>query len=571
MANRLKMAKIDTILALYQRRWSIRRIAKELGIHRDTVARHIEVTTQAGPPLGAVADVHICTAAKPATPEEGAHGGKLGHPQGGRSEVKLGQAPIGSAVSKLGQALIGSAASPEAATAGVALPELPRASAAPKQLSLCEPWRPFIEGQWAAGLSAQRIYQDLVSEHGFAGKYHSVRRFVRRLGQSQPLPFRRLECAPGEEAQVDFGSGVPIRLADGSKRRTHVFRIVLSHSRKGYSEAVYRQTTDEFLRCLENALGHFGGVPKVLVLDNLKAGVEQPDWFDPELNPKLRSFAEHYGLAVLPTKPRTPRHKGKIESGIGYVKKNSLKGRVFASLDEQNQHLLAWETTVADVRIHGTIRQQVAQVFAQIERAALQLLPSERFPCFQEGRRAVHRDGHIEVARAYYSVPPEYLGHTVWVRWDGRLVRIFNQRLEALAVHVRCEPGRFSTQATHISAEKISGIERGAEWLLRQVRRLGPETTRWAQAMLSARGIEGLRVLQGLRQLGDRHPSENLEKACQIALSHASYRLRTLRQLLQRQTHCQEVFEFMNEHAIIRPLSDYGQLVRQAILKEKAP
>jgi hypothetical protein len=377
-----------------------------------------------------------------------------------------------------------------------------------------------------------------------------------------------MECAPGDEAQVDFGAGAPIRQADGTKRRTHVFRIVLSHSRRGYSEAVYRQTTEEFLRCLENAFHHFGGTTKVLVLDNLKAGVEQPDWFDPELNPKLRSFAEHYGLAVLPTRPRTPRHKGKIESGVGYVKKNALAGHVFASLDEQNRHLLTWETTVADVRIHGTIRRQVGQVFAEVERAALRSMPVERFPFFQEGRRTVHRDGHVEVARAYYSVPPEYVGRTLWVRWDGRLVRIFNQRLEALTVHVQGAPGSFSTQPAHVAAEKISGVERGAVWLLKQVRLIGKEATGWAQAMLQARGIEGVRVLQGLLHLASRHPRESLEKVCEIALSHASYRLRTLRQLLQRHTPQQDVFDFMNEHAIIRPLSDYGQLVRDAFARQ---
>src|SRR5262249_40145302 len=189
-----------------------------------------------------------------------------------------------------------------------------------EQASLCEPWRQVILAKLEAGLTAQRIYQDLVSEHGFSGKYHSVRRFVRRLGQNAPLPFRRMECAPGEEAQVDFGTGIPIQMPDGKRRRTHVFRIVLSYSRKGYSEVVWRQTVDEFIRSLENAFWHFGGLPRTLVIDNLKAGVLHPDWFDPELNPKLRAFAEHYGTVILPTRPRTPRHKGKIESGVGYVK-----------------------------------------------------------------------------------------------------------------------------------------------------------------------------------------------------------------------------------------------------------
>jgi transposase len=562
MANRLNMAKLDGILALYQRRWSIRRIAKELGVHRDTVARHILVSCQA---IAARAPKEGAANCKIGHSAGGAHGGKTGHPNEGAQEVKLGQALIGSARSPDETA---NAPAPESSTN----PEAPAASAsAPRQVSLCEPWRSVIVAKLQLGLTVQRIHQDLVREHGFAGKYHSVRRFVRRIDQRQPLPFRRMECAAGDEAQVDFGAGIPIRQSDGRLRRTHVFRIVLSHSRKGYSEAVYRQTTEEFLRCLENALHHFGGVPKMLVLDNLKAGVEQPDWFDPELNPKLCSFAEHYGLAILPTRPRTPRHKGKIESGVGYVKKNALKGCQFTSLDEENQHLLDWETTVADVRIHGTIRQQVAKVFTQVERPALQPLPAERFPIFQEGRRTVHRDGHVEVARAYYSVPPEYLGRQVWVRWDGRLVRIFDQKLTSIAVHVRVEAGKFSTQPLHIADQKISAVERGAEWLLVRVRRIGPQTTCWAEAMLQSRGIEGIRVLQGLRHLAERHSHETLEKACQIALSHASYRLRTIRQLLKRSTPSQEVFAFMHEHALIRPLADYSQFVHAAIQGDTMP
>lgn len=199
----------------------------------------------------------------------------------------------------------------------------------------CVPWQAVILTKLEAGLSAQRIYQDLRSEHGFPGSYYSVRRFVRHLDARQELPFRRLECGPGEEAQVDFGTGAPILLPDGKRRRTHVFRIVLSHSRKAYSEAVYRQTTEGFLRCLENAFWHFGGVPQRLVLDNLRAAVSKADWYDPELNPKVRSFGQHYGVVCWPTRPYTPRHKGKVERGVDYVQENALKGRTFASLEEQ--------------------------------------------------------------------------------------------------------------------------------------------------------------------------------------------------------------------------------------------
>jgi Mu transposase, C-terminal domain len=308
-----------------------------------------------------------------------------------------------------------------------------------------------------------------------------------------------------------------------------------------------------------------------LVIDNLKAGVLHPDWFDPELNPKLRAFADYYGVAILPTRPGTPRHKGKIESGIAYVQNNALKGQVFASLDEQNRHLLQWETTVADLRIHGTIRQQVAKVFNEVERAALRPLPVARFPFFHEGQRMVHRDGHIEVAKAYYSVPPEYLARSVWVRWDERLVRVFNQRWEQIALHVKQEPGRFSTQGSHLASEKISGVERGATWLLGRVRLLGPQSSCWAEGVIQNRGIEGVRVLQGLLSLAKKHRCADLEKACALAAASGSYRLRTIRELLKRQAAKQEQFDFMHEHPLIRSLSEYAQLVHDAFGQEGQP
>ena len=437
MANLLKMAISETIRTLHRRGWSQRRIAAELGINRETVARHLR---QADPPP------------KPANAPPGS--------EGADGAAKPANAPTGS-----------EEAHGALQTRALRLParRLIRSLTAAGRASGCEPWRELIAAKCDLGLSAQRIYQDLVADHGFAGSYYAVRRFVHRLEKSHELPFRRIECEPGDEAQIDFGSGAPVVGPDGKRRKTHVLRVVLSHSRKGYSEAVYRQTTDDFLRCLEGAFRHFGGVPRRLVLDNLKAAVKKADWFDPEINPKVRSFGEHYGTVFLPTRPYTPRHKGKVERGVDYVQENALRGRSFAALEEQNRFLRDWELTVADTRVHGTTRRHVGKHFAEVERAALLPLPSEPFPSFREARRTVHRDGHVEVDRAYYSVPPEYLARRVWVRWDARLVRIFNDRMEQLDVHVKQEPGRFSTERSHIAAEKISGVERGAAWQLARV------------------------------------------------------------------------------------------------------
>lgn len=201
-------------------------------------------------------------------------------------------------------------------------------------VSQCEPHRSRIKEWYESGLSIERIHQDLTVSHGFTGSYHSVRRFVKSLKVDEPQRVYRMECEPGQEAQVDYGT---LYLPIGEKRqrkKVHVLLVTLSHSRKSYVEAVLTQNTESFLRSLENAFRHFGGVPQRLCPDNLKAAVIKAHWYEPQLNPKLSSFVEHYGTVILPARPYKPTDKGKVESGVKYVKNNALKGKDFESLSE---------------------------------------------------------------------------------------------------------------------------------------------------------------------------------------------------------------------------------------------
>lgn len=531
MANRLRMAEHNAILGLARLGWSFRRIAAELGVDRETVARHVRAAR--GDPPDSNAAISIA----------------------GSDAAGLGTQDPVDAADRPG--VVGGTGPPDP-NAAISI------AGSAGQRSRCEPFRAVILTQLALGLTAQRIWQDLRAEHGFDASYQSVQRFVKRLRSTTPLPFRRMECSPGEEAQIDFGRGAPIVTPDGKRRRPHLLRIVLSCSRKAYSEIVPRQTTEHFIRAIENAFWHFGGVPRTLVTDNLKAAVIRADWHDPDLNPKIEAFCRHYGTTLVPTRPRLPRHKGKVERGVGYAQSNALKGRTFDSLAAQNRFLLEWEASVADTRIHGTTRQQVSKLFAEVEQPALLPLPPARFPFFQEAERIVNRDGHVEVARAYYSAPPEFVGRTVWVRWDGHVVRIFDRRLQQIAIHAQHEPGRFATTPQHIAPQKRSGIERGTAWWLRKAHAIGGEAGRWAETVLQQRGVHGIRVVMGLVSLAQRHRDTEIEQACRVARSHAAWRLRDVRNLLKRQAPPQERFEFTQEHPLIRSLADYGALVHAA-------
>lgn len=525
MANQIKMAVSDSILTLYERGWSGRRIARELDLNRETVSRHIRLHTAPEP--------------KPAILPAGIDGPE---------DSKPAKVPTG-----IGEAGDSKPAKVPAGISGCA--------------SLCRPYHDFVLSGVESGLTAQRIFQDLQIEKGFGGGYDTVKRYVRRLTAGAVERIERMECLPGEEAQVDFGKGAAVAV-DGRRRRTWVFRIVLSHSRKGYSEAVYRQGTEEFIRCLENAFRAFGGTPKTLVIDNLRAAVTHADWYEPEVQPKMAAFCRHYGTVVLPTRPRHPEHKGKVERGVGYVKGNALKKRVFGSLAEENAYLRWWEEHIADQRIHGTTRQHVARSFTERERAALLPLPSMLFPSYEEGRRAVHRDSHIEVKRAYYRVPAEYVGREVWARWDGRLVRIFNLRMEQIATHAWLEPGRFSPSESGTHNRPIAET---ADYWCQRAEQIGPWCGEWAQRVHAERGIESIRVLMGLWHLGRRAGRAALERACQQALDGGgSLRLRHLRRLLEGQPEPRQL-TFFDRHPVIRDIGEYGLFVTASAVHPELP
>ena len=216
--NQLTVSLQHSIATLAAKGWSARKIARELDVDRETVRRYRPVEDS-----------------KPAIPPTGSEDA---------STPKPANVPAGSKAGRTSQ---------------------------------CAPWSAIIEQGLLAGLSAQRIYQDLAAGHGFTGGYDSVKRFVRQLSRRVEPPFRRMECGPGQELQVDFGLAAWV-IEDGKRRRPHLFRAVLSHSRKAYSEVVWRQTSESFIRCLENAFRYFGGVPATVVIDNLKAGVIQADW-----------------------------------------------------------------------------------------------------------------------------------------------------------------------------------------------------------------------------------------------------------------------------------------------------
>lgn len=521
MANQLTVQEQETVRSLATQGWKIRRIAKELGLARNTVRQYVRAMRSATRPDDSAAAESVTVARSIQTDPP--------------FDPRDGQIDPLSTPGKTGRK------------------------------SLCTHHEAVLRAKVQTGLTAQRIFQDLQTEVGFTGSYQSVKRYVGKLRQAEPDLVCRLEVQPAEEMQVDFGAGPRLVGADGKKTKTWIFRMVLSHSRKGYTEAVLRQNTETFVRVLENAFRHVGGVSLTVNLDNLKAAVLKFDWADPDLNPKLREFARHYGTTILPCVPRTPEHKGKVESNIRYVRDNALAGYDFTSLAGLNQHLFQWEENVADRRIHGTTKRQVAEVF-KAEKPFLKPLPASLFACFEEGCRTVHRDGHVEVAKAFYDVPPEYLRREVWVRYDSRQVRIFVEQkdssLKLIQTHRRLEPGQFT------NSRGLGGgygpVQVQLQYWLQRAQLLGSSCAQWAQELTNQRGIGAIRSLMGLVSLVDHHSFAIVNRACAKASAKGTWRLRDVSALIQSpETQSQLTFE--EHHPLIRNLSEYGLFIRQQI------
>ena len=420
---------------------------------------------------------------------------------------------------------------PDGAAIGQLLGPPPR----PRHMrSTVEPYGDVVEGFLEANVEMAAIWQRLCDEHGYAGSYASVRRFVARLRPKTPEAVCRIETAPGQEAQVDFGSaGLQWDGREGRRRHAWFFVMTLSWSRHLYVEFVFDQKIETWLGCHERAFAWFGGVPERVVIDNLKAAVIAHDLHDPVLGEPYRRLAQHFGFTISPNRPHTPRHKGKVESGVHYVKRNFLAGQEFADLEALNERARRWALEVAGPRCHGTTREAPLGRFEQTERAALGPLPDQPFDLIATYRAKVHRDCHVVVDGRYYSVPCGLIGRRVEVYVGRRVVEIYDGVTLVTTHVVAREPGERQTRTEHYPEGKRAFLENPPERCRERSREVGEACARVVGALLDDRPYDRLRSVQALLRLGERFGRERLEAACARALAYGDGRYRRVKTILE--------------------------------------
>jgi transposase len=392
-------------------------------------------------------------------------------------------------------------------------PPWPPAAPAASTASACQAYRPFIEAQLRLKRNATAIYQDLVDLHGFTGAYNSVKRFAAKLRVAEPEQFDRLEFLPGEEAQVDYGEGAPTLVPGTTRyRKPRLFVMTLRYSRRSFRRVVWKSSHQVWAQLHEQAWRYFGGCCRYVVLDNLKEGVIKPDLYEPELNPVYAATLAHYGVVADPARVRDPNRKGSVENAIGHTQATALKGRRFASIDEQNTFLEHWETRWAAPRIHGSARRQVQAMFEE-ERPHLLALPIMNMQYFTESQRTVYDDSCVRVDHSSYAARPAAIGSVV-------LVRVFEHRIEIRDLRTQ------ALLRTHARAERPGTVK--------QASAIGPAAEQLCQSLFAQEGRVGQRKLWGIVGLVRRYPRRLVNSACAAAIEQGIHSYRHIKALTER-------------------------------------
>jgi hypothetical protein len=321
-------------------------------------------------------------------------------------------------------------------------------------------------------------------------------------------------------------------------RRTWAFVMTLSWSRHQYVEFVFDQSVPTWLMLHQHAFDFFAGVPRRIVLDNLKTAITYADRDEPAVQRAYRDLAEHYGFLIAPCRVATPQHKGKVENGVHYVQRNFLAGRHYTDVHQDvrraNQDVRDWIKTTAGQRRHGTTKQSPLERFIKVEWQALLPVPAERYEEVVWKQTKLHRDCHVTFDNAYYSAPFRCVGDTLWVRATPTVVQLYID-FELVATHTRAtQAGQRRTEDAHLPSEKVEGLRLTPDRCRARAEQIGVCCREVVEVLLLERPVDRLRAVQHLLHLAERYTPERLERACARMLRFDETSVRTIRRILEQ-------------------------------------
>lgn len=436
-----------------------------------------------------------------------------------------------------------------------------------KQVTILDDFKEYISIQTQKGLSAIRIYQDMKSDDmGYTGSYDTVKRFVASIKTAAPKAYMVMHSLPGEEAQVDFGYIGTLKMKNGKYKKAWVFVMELSYSRYMYVQIVFDQSVNTFIDCHRKAFRYFGGIPKYVKIDNLKAAILEADFYEPTIQRNYAAFATHYGFMAEPCRVYTPTDKGKVESNVKYVKNNCFKGREFTNIEQAEQFLENWLLTIANVRIHGTTKKIPSEIFNSLEKNNLISLPENEYIISEITKCTVQTNCHISYKGNNYSVPYNYIGDSVDVIIMDNILKVFHKEKE-IALHLleKVEKGKHITNKNHypeyknITSDDIKSIYK------EEMKQIGEHAEIFFEKFLEQVGNKyNYRVITGILSLRKKYSDAVINDACHRAYIYNALKYKTVKSICEKGITAlpvvtNESYTNPEETSISRPLKDYSK------------
>lgn len=379
--------------------------------------------------------------------------------------------------------------------------------------------------------TATQIYQK-IKEEGFDGGYTIVKEYVRKIRPRRNQAFLTLHFAPGECAQVDWGSYKTIAVGN-TTRRLSFFVMVLCYSRMMYVEFTVSQTMEHFLGCHQRALEFFGGVPEKIMVDNLKSAVlKRVTGQDPVFNPRYLDFANHYGFRIVPCGVRKGNEKGRVENAVGYIKKNFLAGLEPGDFKVVNPAARHWLEIVANVRIHGATKKKPVDLFSE-EKKALAPLPALAHDTAAISQVRASKQFRVTLDTNRYSVPAEYAGMRLTMKACSERVCLYHDN-KLIARHVRCyDRNQDIEDPDHPKALLAQKRKARDQKLLMRFLALSPCAEQYYQGLKERRlnQLHHIRKIVGLSEIyEEQQVARALEDACEFKAFSSEYIINLLEQ-----------------------------------------
>jgi hypothetical protein len=368
------------------------------------------------------------------------------------------------------------------------------------------------------------------------GEYTCIRRLVKKIKtEVPPKASSPISFIAGESAQVDFGQGPEIvDVNTGETIKTWFFVMVLSWSRHQYAELVPNQKVETWLGCHKRAFEFFGGVPKKIIIDNAKCAITRACYHDPEINRSYAHCAEAYGFLISPCPPREPQKKGRVESGVKYVKKNFMPLRHFRCLKEANEQLIKWVLEIAGNRKHGSTYEKPLNRFTEIEKDLLKSLPPRPYEWAVWKSVTVHGDCHVQYEKCRYSVPYQQVKQTLWLKAPESSISVYKD-FELVAIHPRLwKEGQRHTVDAHLPPDAVAYAMQDPQWCLKQAKEIGPYCHQVIEHLFQDKVCERLRAAQGNIGLARTYKNKRLEAACQRAIAFNTLTYSSVKTILKR-------------------------------------